>query len=336
MRNPSIGPVLLAILAAPALGDEPRLGDRLARRSDEMVACGQFIHTTAPVKLWTDPGGYDAYRLDHRFGPATQPASKDEKSEDFKPLRRFGIRRSGLSPERAEQVRGGGWDLPLLQETVDQFVIHFDARGSSKKCFEVLHDQRGLSVHFMLDLDGTIYQTLDLKEGAWHATKANGRSIGIEIANIGTFTDAGSEKAARWYTQDTDGRTRIVLPDPSLVPTHPAGGEPLRPIRDLRVAGNIQGQDLLQYDLTPQQYDSLIKLTATLCKTFPRIRCDFPRDEQGRPIPRKLVDEEYARYRGILGHYHVQTNKVDPGPAFQWDRLIEGSRKLMADGAGRR
>jgi len=38
------------------------------------------------------------------------------------------------------------------------------------QCFKVLHDHRDLSVHFMLDLDGTIYQTLDLKERAWHAT----------------------------------------------------------------------------------------------------------------------------------------------------------------------
>jgi N-acetyl-anhydromuramyl-L-alanine amidase AmpD len=37
----------------------------------------------------------------------------------------------------------------------------------------------------MLDLDGTIYQTLDLKERASHATIANSRSIGIEIANMG-------------------------------------------------------------------------------------------------------------------------------------------------------
>ena len=59
----------------------------------------------------------------------------------------------------------------------------------------MLHDLRGLSVHFMLDLDGTIYQTLDLKEGAWHATVANGRSIGIEIANIGAYPPDG---ASRW------------------------------------------------------------------------------------------------------------------------------------------
>ena len=183
----------------------------------------------------------------------------------------------------------------------------------------------------MLDLDGTIYQTLDLKEGAWHATKANGRSIGIEIANIGTFKNAGSDRVARWYAKDDGGRTRVTLPEASMVPTHPAGSEALRPSRDQPVSGNIQGEDLSQYDLTPQQYEALIKLTATLCKTFPKIRCDYPRDGQGQLLPRKLEDDDYTRYNGILGHYHVQLNKVDPGPAFQWDRLIDGARKLMAD-----
>ncbi len=325
---------LIPLLASsPATDGEPKVGDRLERRGDEIVACGQLIHTTAPVKLWTDPGGYDAYRIDHRFGPLppSTPASRDQKPEELKPLRRFGARRASLTPEQAERVRGGGWDLPLLQEKVDQFVLHFDACGTSRKCFEVLHDERGLSVQFMLDLDGTIYQTLDLKEAAWHATKANGRSIGIEIANIGTFKDADADRSARWYARDDDGRTRIVLPDPSLVPTRPPGAEPLRPIRDRPVTGNIQGQNLAQYDLTPQQYDSLIKLTAALCKTFPKITCDYPRDAQGQLVPRKLADDDYLRYRGILGHYHVQANKVDPGPAFQWDRLIDGTRKLIAD-----
>ena len=87
----------------------------------------------------------------------------------------------------------------MLQKVVDQFVIHFDARGTSRRCFEVLHDIRGLSVHFMLDLDGTIYQTLDVKEQAWHATIANGRSIGIEIANIGAYPPAESGPLEQWY-----------------------------------------------------------------------------------------------------------------------------------------
>ena len=68
----------------------------------------------------------------------------------------------------------------------------------------------------------------------------------------------------------------------------------------------------------------MIKLTATLCTIFPKIRCDYPRDASGQPIPQKLPDAQLNRYQGILGHYHVQTNKVDPGPAFQWDSVVNG------------
>ena len=36
------------------------------RKGDEIVICGQYFHTGAPVVLWTDPGGYDAYRTERR------------------------------------------------------------------------------------------------------------------------------------------------------------------------------------------------------------------------------------------------------------------------------
>src|SRR5215217_402878 len=39
------------------------------RSGDEIMVCGQLFHTGAPVVLWTDPGGYDAYRTDRRFAP---------------------------------------------------------------------------------------------------------------------------------------------------------------------------------------------------------------------------------------------------------------------------
>jgi hypothetical protein len=42
-----------------------------------------------------------------------------------------------------------------------------------------------------------------------------------------------------------------------------------------------------------------------------------------------LSDDQLQNYQGLLGHFHVQTNKVDPGPAFQWDLVIEGARKLL-------
>ncbi|MGC8639071.1 MAG: N-acetylmuramoyl-L-alanine amidase [Isosphaeraceae bacterium] len=310
-------------------GDTPRVGERLARRGDEIMVCGQLYHTTAPVVLWTDPGGYDAYRLERRFAPPDQ-ANKPSRKNQGKPLETcFGMRRGGLSQKEIERVRGGGWDLPLLQKVVDQFVIHYDVCGTSQRCFRVLHDERGLSVHFMLDLDGTIYQTLDLKEQAWHATIANGRSIGIEIANMGGYPVSGPNPLDRWYRKGPEGRTAIVFANPQDRSSLHDPQALLAPARDQPIVGTVQGQLLRQYDLTERQYDSLIRLTATLCTVFPKIRCDYPRDESGAPRTAKLPAAEYREYHGILGHYHVQSNKVDPGPAFQWDRLVAGARGLM-------
>jgi N-acetyl-anhydromuramyl-L-alanine amidase AmpD len=317
-------------VSATAAEPEPKVGERLARKGDEIVVCGQLFHTTTKVVLWTDPGGFDAYRVEPRFAPMDQAKSKSKTAENPTTEPRYNMRRARiLTPEQIEQVRGGGWDLPLLQQVVDQFVIHFDVCGTSRRCFEVLQDKRGLSVHFMLDIDGTIYQTLDLKERAWHATIANTRSIGIEIANMGAYPVKDPNPLGQWYQPDSEGRVRLVIPG------GPKPGEPdtsvrvLRPSRDEKIVGTIQGQELVQYDFTPQQYEALAKLTATLCTVFPKIRCDYPRDEKGALITNKLPDEQLARYEGVLGHYHVQTNKVDPGPAFQWDRVIGDARRLM-------
>ena len=43
----------------------------------------------------------------------------------------------------------------------------------------------------------------------------------------------------------------------------------------------------------------------------------------------KLPDPELEAYQGVLGHYHIQTNKTDPGPALQWPKVINGARRLL-------
>ena len=303
-------------------------GTPAPRKGDEIVLAGQFVHTGTRVVLWMDPGGYDAYRVERRFSPLEKSgweASKDEVSALTSP-NRYGLRRSGLTDAQIERVRGGGWDLPTLQQVVDQFVIHFDACGTSRQCFKVLQDSRGLSVHFMLDLDGTIYQTLDLKERAWHATTSNSRSVGIEMANVGAYGPDEKNPFDAWYAQEPDGRTRITIPE-----TYGEGGIRTgdfvgRPARPQPVHGLVQGRDLVQCDFTPQQYKALIKLTATLCKALPKIKCDYPRDAAGKLIPQKLPDADLRNYEGILGHFHIQADKVDPGPAFQWDYVIRRVR----------
>jgi N-acetyl-anhydromuramyl-L-alanine amidase AmpD len=219
--------------------------------------------------------------------------------------------------------------LPTLQRVVDQFVVHYDVCGIAKQCFNVLHDHRGLSVHFMLDLDGTIYQTLDLKERAYHATTSNHRSVGIEIANMGAYGPGDTKVLDEWYGRDAQGKPIITIPPKLGDPLIRTPGFTGRPARPAPIQGTIQGQELVQYDLTPQQYAALIRLTAALHRVFPKIRLDYPRGPDGHVLPQKLPDEELAKYEGVLGHYHIQTNKTDPGPALDWDKVIKGARRLV-------
>jgi N-acetyl-anhydromuramyl-L-alanine amidase AmpD len=281
-----------------------------------------------------DPGGYDAYRVERRFSPLDKADWEDSQAEvkELSSPNRYNLRRSGLSDAELERVRGGGWDLPTLQKVVDQFVVHFDACGTSRQCFNVLQDHWGLSVHFMLDLDGTIYQTLDVKERAWHATSSNSRGVGIEIANIGAYGINEKNPLEEWYQSEGAGNTRVTLPQRFGDGGIRTKDFVARPKRSHPIHGNIQGKELTQYDFTAEQYQALVRLTAALCKVLPHIRCEYPKDNAGKLITHRLPEEELKHYQGVLGHYHIQTDKVDPGPAFDWDYVIDNARRLLHGG----
>lgn len=322
--------VLTMFLAAGcAHWRKPHPGDPLVRVGDEIIVAGQFFHTGTRVVTWMDPGGYDGYRVERRFGEMTRSdwESIEKGGKALDTPNRYGLRKDGLDAAMLEKVRGGGWSLPELQERIDQFVIHFDATGTSRRCFEVLHDLRGLSVHFMLDSDGTLYQTLDLKERAWHATTANSRSVGIEIAQAGAFPVVQRRNLEPWYTNDGSG-IRLTFPEWIGPPGIATPGFIGRPARPEPVIGTVQDSELIQYDFTPQQYAALARLVATLNRALPRIRMDYPRDGSGQLIPRALSAEQLKEHTGLLGHYHVQRGKVDPGPAFNWDGLLREARRV--------
>lgn len=290
---------------------------------DEIAVAGRFVHTGAPVVLWTSPPHYDAYplvpdprRQEGGSGPALvtdyQPG-RVEKLPD-------GSERVVVPPDCI--------DSAPLAGVVDQFVLHFDVCGVSRTCFKVLRD-RALSVHFLLDLDGTIYQTLDLREQAYHATKANVRSIGIEMANLGAYPPKDHPVLDEWYKRDVAG-PYVVIPERLGDGGVRTPGFVARPARPELVQGVIQGDELVQYDFTPEQYESLVKLTIALCREFPRIAADAPRDAAGAVRTDALADEEFAAFHGILGHYHVQKNKNDPGPAFDWEAFLARVREGLA------
>ncbi|MEM7306452.1 MAG: peptidoglycan recognition family protein [Planctomycetota bacterium] len=274
-----------------------------------IVVCGERIPIGTRVVLWDEPPYYDAYK--------PHPAFADEGPEGP----RFRPGRAVADAALQARVDERGFRPDELRDVVDQLVLHYDVCGVSRRCFRVLQDLRKLSVHFLLDIDGTIYQTLDLADQAWHATKANPRSVGVEIASIGAYPPEADDPLDAWYARDAAG-LRIRIPAELGDGGVRTAGFVGRPARAEFVEGDLQGQYLRQADFTPEQYEALIQLTAGLCRAFPRLAPDAPRGAEGRVKDGVLTDAEFDAFGGVLGHYHVQENKVDPGPGFDWEPFL--------------
>jgi hypothetical protein len=182
----------------------------------------------------------------------------------------------------------------------------------------------------MLDVDGTIYQTLDVKEKAYHAGVINTQSIGIEIANIGAYPIENITIFDNYYHRDNtidNNRTRLIIPQDITLLNPSFSG---RPSRDNLIDGILNGYPLYQYDFTDEQYKSLAHLTAALTQLFPAIKLDLPRDTiTGEWRTGVLSSPEITAYSGIMAHYHTDVTKVDPGPAFNWNRFFNTTKSVI-------
>lgn len=302
-----LAPLALLLIGACGRGGGPGAADR---RGDEIVACGQFFRIGTPVVLFSDPGGYDAYR-EGLFFPDEPPTEKGETTPA--PGKRYGKR------------KGDPKDLTSLARQLDLFVLHYDAAGVSRQCFKTLQDRRGLSVHFLLDLDGTLYQTLDLVERAWHAGEANDRSVGVEIANPGAYAERDHERLRAWYGKDGRG-VRVTIPPRVGITGIRTRDFVARPAHGTIRSGKMHGKTYFQYDFTNEQYAALAKLAHALSRILPRIRLEAPRDKKGAVRTEVLAPRELAAFSGVIGHSHVTKEKIDPGPAFDWARLFREAR----------
>ncbi len=282
----------------PAVSDTPEAG--------AIAVCGQYVPTSARVLRWDDSGGFNAYAEHRFFNPAAV--------EPFNPAP--GCNTPKRYAARACLIVGPGDKPPdpsrereLIRKNVDQIVIHYDAAGSSRRCFEVLHDERGLSAHFLIDTDGTIYQTLDVRERARHAGLANDRSVGIELANLGAYKSL----------DQLDSLRRKLSKKSASSPSSSSSRMP-----DRAVVGYVHDRRLHQYSYTDEQYHALIQLVRALRVALPNITTAVPLDRDGLILTRTLTRAELASFRGTLGHLHVSAEKIDPGPAFDWKRLHRG------------
>ena len=161
------------------------------------------------------------------------------------------------------------------------FVNHWDVCLSSESCAMVL-GRRGISVHFCIDNDGTIYQLLDTQHGAWHAGigKVNHKSIGVEISN------AYYPKYQDWYVKNGFGE---------------------RPIQD---GAWVHGSKLDPFtDFYPIQVEALKALWKAIHKGI-GIPLEVPVKGDANNT---TVDLSAARgsFKGFVNHYNLTKRKID-------------------------
>jgi hypothetical protein len=187
---------------------------------------------------------------------------------------------------RGRRLIGADRSLGRLQQVLKQFVIHHDGMGTSRDCFRVLHDERGLSVHFLIDNNGDIYQTLDLVECAFQAAGVNETSIGVELCSRGDKVEPGSYPAELYKRYPRE-----------------------------QVTCTVNGHQWLAWSYTKEQYESMFALARTLARIFPGLPQVCPQGADGEPLWATLEGDP-REFAGYMGHYHVTNQKWDPGP---WD-----------------
>lgn len=157
------------------------------------------------------------------------------------------------------------------------FVTHWDVCLSSNSCYKVL-ENRGISVHFGIDNDGTIYQWLDIQHAAWHAggRSWNHASVGVEMSN------AYYLKYQDWYKKRL-GKERPVIKN-----------------------AMCHGKRLPDFTgFYPEQVGALAALWEAVS-----FACNIP-----LTLPRaaNTVDRDCKQndFTGFCNHYHLTSRKID-------------------------
>jgi len=251
------------------------------------------------VKKWQKENGLAA---DGLCGPATFRRLWTERQadiDDHKPASchysNYIVYQGNFTPIEWDKVvlwsEQGGLETPSgnyysysgrPKRNIRLFVNHWDVCLSSRSCQRVL-DKRGASVHFLIDNDGTIYQTLDIQHGAWHAgsERVNRASVGVEISN------AYYTKYQAWYERNGFG---------------------LRPLVD---DAWVHGNKLREHtDFYPVQIEALKALWKAIHKAA-EIPYDAPKNQFGTTSTKYEQGVKYGNFSGFISHYHVSKGKID-------------------------
>ena len=164
------------------------------------------------------------------------------------------------------------------------FTIHWDVCLSTETMAKIIN-RRGISIHFGIDNDGTIYQLLDTQHGAYQAGHwyGNKHGIGLEIAN------AYYTKYQSWYERKGFGPRPVV------------------PKGEARVHGRGLEEHL---DFYPVQIEALKKLIEAIHLGLD-IPLEYPQNSDGSLCTTVHPDVDGGTFKGFNNHYNFTKRKID-------------------------
>ena len=266
----------------------------------EWFGCDEFDEDLVEaIKKWQKSCGLTA---DGLFGPRSYRVKLNERLseiDDFEPQNPCQAKQDShivhagnfipiewpkvvlWSEENGLKLKGGY--TPYFEpRDISMFVNHWDVCLDSKTCARVL-DKRGISVHFCIDNDGTIYQLVDMNHAAWHAggKSWNHSSIGVEISN------AYYPKYQSWYENKGFGKRPII------------SGE------------KVHGSDMEDFTgFYPVQLEALKALWKAVHEGL-GIPLEAPVDDTGETLKTVSKQAERNKFRGFVSHYHLTRRKID-------------------------
>lgn len=197
----------------------------------------------------------------------------------------------------AVTLRLGGGQYYAEARAKSLLVIHHTVGRSARSTLEWWRaDPRRIGTAYLIDRDGTVYETFPAKYWAHHVGVAGDvelekRTIGIELASEGPLIAKNGFLA--FYNPKT-GRGRLHTD----------------PVVDL----GREWRSYRYFDAyEPAQIAALLGLVDQLCDRFhiPR-RC--PADAWG-------FDERWRSFEGVVSHSHLRADKTDIHPLGPWREL---------------
>ncbi|WP_019989374.1 N-acetylmuramoyl-L-alanine amidase [Rudanella lutea] len=192
--------------------------------------------------------------------------------------------------------------------TKTNIVLHYTAGYLKGDIASLTAPSQEISVPFVIARDGRILNLWSSKYWSYHLgpgavggnTAMSKRTIAIEISNIGFLNKIGNNLCSDNNSDDiycslTDTAHFKALKTP------------------------FRGKSYFA-TFTSKQYDSLIVLLRYLTRKYNIKRAFLPEPERYS----LLTESRINGFSGILTHANFRPDKLDIGPAFEWERVIKG------------